>query len=50
MLLRVISGQGIQVSFVIVAAIVLAIFLLGWRAIVAWIARARRIRRAGETA
>jgi peptidoglycan/LPS O-acetylase OafA/YrhL len=50
MLLRVISGQGVQVSFVIVATIVLAIFLLGWRAIVAWIARARRIRRTGETA
>jgi hypothetical protein len=48
MLLRVISGQGIQVSFVIVATIVLAIFLLGWRAITAWIARARRIRRSGS--
>lgn len=33
MLLRVVSGQGIQVSFVIVAAIVLAAFLLGWRAV-----------------
>jgi hypothetical protein len=50
MLLRVISGQGIQVSFVIVAAIVLAVFLLGWRAIVAWITRARRIRSPGEIA
>jgi hypothetical protein len=50
MLLRVVSAQGIEVSFVIVAAIVLGVFLLGWRAVVAWIARARRIRRAGETA
>ena len=33
MLLRVVSGQGIQVSFVIVAAVVLAAFLLGWRAV-----------------
>ncbi|MHA7986830.1 DUF3054 domain-containing protein [Rathayibacter sp. CAU 1779] len=33
MLLRVVSGQGIAVSFVIVAAIVLAVFLIGWRAV-----------------
>ncbi|MFF2553778.1 DUF3054 domain-containing protein [Nocardia sp. NPDC058058] len=32
MLLRVVSGQGTAVSFVIVAATVLALFLLGWRA------------------
>lgn len=35
MLLRVASGQGIQLSFVIVATIVLAVFLLGWRTIAA---------------
>jgi hypothetical protein len=50
MLFRVISGQGVEVSFVIVAAIVLGVFLLGWRAVVAWITRARRIRRGGASA
>jgi hypothetical protein len=33
MLLRVVSGQGVQLSFVIVTAIVLGVFLLGWRGI-----------------
>lgn len=33
MLLRLASGQGIQLSFVIVAALVLGAFLVGWRAI-----------------
>ena len=32
MLLRVATGAGVQPSFVIVAAIVLAAFLIGWRA------------------
>ncbi|WP_433757692.1 DUF3054 domain-containing protein [Nocardia sp. CA-135398] len=32
MLVRVISGQGTAFSFIIVAACVLALFLLGWRA------------------
>lgn len=41
MLLRVVSGQGIAVSFVIVAGIVLAVFLLGWRLI------AQLVRRTG---
>jgi hypothetical protein len=41
MLLRVASGQGIQLSFVIVATIVLAVFLLGWRAIAALVTRVR---------
>ncbi|MRH86514.1 DUF3054 family protein [Nocardia sp. SYP-A9097] len=31
MLLRVVSGQGIAFSFIIVAATALALFLLGWR-------------------
>jgi len=31
MALRAISGQGVQLAFVIVATIVLALFLLGWR-------------------
>ncbi|SNT03969.1 DUF3054 domain-containing protein [Rhodococcoides kyotonense] len=33
MILRVISGQGTAFSFVIVASTVLAVFLLGWRAL-----------------
>ena len=31
MLLRALTGGGVQLSFVIVAAIVLAVLLLGWR-------------------
>jgi hypothetical protein len=34
MLLRAASGQGVAVSFVVVAAIVLAVLLLGWRVLV----------------
>ncbi|MBF6334756.1 DUF3054 domain-containing protein [Nocardia abscessus] len=33
MLLRLVSGQGTAVSFVLVAGVVLAVFLLGWRAV-----------------
>ncbi|WP_174188662.1 DUF3054 domain-containing protein [Nocardia barduliensis] len=33
MLLRVVGGQGTAVSFVLVAGVVLALFLLGWRAV-----------------
>ncbi len=33
MLLRALAGQGVQIGFVIVTTVVLAIFLLGWRAI-----------------
>ncbi|WP_024801603.1 DUF3054 domain-containing protein [Nocardia sp. BMG51109] len=33
MVLRVVSGQGTAVSFIVVAATVLALFLLGWRAV-----------------
>ncbi|MFD5175494.1 DUF3054 domain-containing protein [Nocardia sp. NPDC058379] len=32
MVLRAVSGQGVAVSFIIVASCVLALFLLGWRA------------------
>ncbi|MES2092414.1 MAG: DUF3054 domain-containing protein [Actinomycetota bacterium] len=32
-LLRAVSGQGVQASFVTVTTVVLAIFLLGWRVI-----------------
>ncbi|AYF79264.1 DUF3054 domain-containing protein [Nocardia yunnanensis] len=34
MLLRAVSGQGVAVSFVLVAATFLALFLIGWRAAV----------------
>jgi hypothetical protein len=48
MLLRLASGQGVQVSFVIVTAVVLGAFLVGWRAVVALVRRLRG-RRAGRT-
>jgi hypothetical protein len=32
MTLRVFTGAGLQLSFVVVASIVLALFILGWRA------------------
>jgi hypothetical protein len=41
MLLRAISGQGTAFSFIIVTALVLAAFLIGWRLAVAAINRAR---------
>lgn len=44
MLLRIVSGQGVQLSFVIVAAIVLAAFLVGWRAIALAVTRVSRRR------
>lgn len=47
MVLRVISGQGTAVSFVIVAATVLAVFLLGWRGL--WSVVGRRIRVTGAS-
>jgi Protein of unknown function (DUF3054) len=31
MILRVVSGQGTAFSFIVVASIVLAVFLIGWR-------------------
>jgi len=40
-LLRVVTLQGAQLSFVIVTAVVLAVFLVGWRALALL---ARRIR------
>ncbi len=44
MLLRAVSGQGVAVAFVIVAAITLALFLLGWRGVAQLVTRARRAR------
>jgi hypothetical protein len=45
MLLRVVSGQGIASSFVVVAAIVLAVFLIGWRAAALLVRRVASRRR-----
>lgn len=41
MLARVVSGQGTAPSFVVVAGVVLALFLLGWRALAALLDRRR---------
>lgn len=41
MLLRVVSGQGVQPSFAIVTAVVLGVFLLGWRALAPLVRRVR---------
>lgn len=41
MLLRAVTGGGVQVSFVVVAALVLAAFLFGWR-LVYGVVRSRR--------
>ncbi|GAA1820909.1 DUF3054 domain-containing protein [Agromyces neolithicus] len=43
MLLRAASGQGVQLAFVIVAALTLAALLLGWRLVALIVTR--RIRR-----
>ncbi|HEY7815491.1 MAG TPA: DUF3054 domain-containing protein [Nakamurella sp.] len=42
MLARVLSGQGTAPSFIVVAGVVLALFLLGWRALAALLDRRRR--------
>ncbi|MFB2599085.1 DUF3054 domain-containing protein [Herbiconiux sp. P17] len=42
MLLRILSGQGVQWSFVIVTTIVLGVFLVGWRALALLVRRIRR--------
>jgi hypothetical protein len=41
MLLRVLTGAGVQLSFVIVASVVLAAMLLGWRGVFSLVQRAR---------
>jgi hypothetical protein len=41
MALRAVSMQGVALSFVIVATVVLGIFLLGWRVLVRWALRSR---------
>jgi len=47
MLLRVLTGAGVQVSFVIVASVVLAAMLLGWRGLFSLVQRARSRSRQG---
>ncbi|WP_343074634.1 DUF3054 domain-containing protein [Nakamurella aerolata] len=42
MVLRAATGRGVAVSFVIVATVVLALFLLGWRLLAGWLATLRR--------
>ena len=49
MVLRVLSGAGVQLSFLIVASCVLALFLIGWRAGLRLIQHARA-RTSAETA
>lgn len=44
MLFRVVGAQGVQLSFVIVATVVLGVFLLGWRAVAALVRRIRSRR------
>lgn len=44
MVFRMLSGQGVQPSFVIVTALVLAAFLVGWRALALLVTRIRRRR------
>jgi len=48
MLLRAASSQGVQLSFVIVTAIVLGLFLVGWRAVAAPVVRRRSRTRAAR--
>jgi Protein of unknown function (DUF3054) len=45
MLLRLATGQGTAVAFVVVAAITLAILLVGWRGIASIVTRVARARR-----
>ncbi|GAB3121529.1 DUF3054 domain-containing protein [Glaciibacter psychrotolerans] len=42
LILRLVAGQGVQLSFAIVTTLVLGVFLLGWRAIWLLIQRRRR--------
>lgn len=44
MLLRVASGQGTAAAFIVVAALTLGLFLVGWRGIASLITRRRRSR------
>jgi hypothetical protein len=44
MLFRTLSGQGTAIAFVIVATLVLALLLIGWRAVATLIGRRSRTR------
>ena len=46
MLLRAVSGAGVQTSFVVVTIVVLGLFLLGWRGVARLVLRSRRKTRA----
>lgn len=46
MLLRAVSGQGTAIPFIVVAGVVLAVTLIGWRAVAALLRR-RRARTGG---
>ena len=48
MALRVLTGAGVQLSFVVVTAVVLGVLLLGWRGLWSLVQRARH--RAGHAA
>lgn len=50
LLLRWISGQGTALPFVIVTALTLAAFLIGWRAVLALVRRMRRRQGSGARA
>jgi hypothetical protein len=50
MVLRLLTGAGVQLSFIIVANCVLALLLIGWRAIFRLIQRARANSTRGEAA
>lgn len=39
--LRVASGQGVQLSFVVVASVVLGVFLVGWRGVAVLVRKMR---------
>lgn len=41
MLLRAVSGQGTAIPFIVVAGVVLAVTLIGWRAVAALLRRRR---------
>ena len=42
LLLRAVTGDGVEPGFVAVTAVVLATFLLGWRGVVSWRSSRRR--------
>ncbi len=44
MLLRAVSGQGVELAFVIVAALTLAAFLIGWRGVAVLVRRRARVK------